>query len=359
MHVRRFRFFVFTHRNPRSDFRRPLVEALRQRYDTYYIWLKRRPSVSGPRGNDPAVEMSPIELARFLWRFKNNDKVNIYFNSTSTVFPVLTAFLRFVARPGVWCLDMHDDLLYHYAGLKRIRAYVGILIMRIFSDVTVLASARLAELFPDSQHLGNASHILPLARDVATDTDNKVLVLASFDERADFEFLSKVAALCPATQFHLHGWTRHGDDLTPGNLRAICARHANIHYCGPYEQDDLPTILREFRISLAPYVTDIRLNRYIDPLRFYHCLNSGLQLISTAIPQAVDMRKWIHVVRDPAECAETLAKLQSGGLTTRDTYVPITWHQRVDRLVAILCALPRTAGLTTKLSSHPERMANA
>ena len=303
--------------------------------------------------------MSPIELARFLWRFKNNDKVNIYFNSTSTVFPVLTAFLRLVARSGVWCLDMHDDLLYHYAGVKRIRAYFGIIIMRLFSDVTVHASPRLAELFPDSQHLGNASHILPLSRDVATDTDNKVLVLASFDERADFEFLSKVAALCPATQFHLHGWTRHGDDLTPERISTICARHENVLYCGPYAQDDLATILREFRISLAPYVTDIRMNRYIDPLRFYHCLNSGLELISTSIPQAVHMQKWIHIVHDPAECADTLAKLQSGALAMRDTYTPISWQQRVDRLVAIICALPRTAGLFTKLSSHPERMVNA
>jgi hypothetical protein len=356
MHVRRFRFFVFTHRNPSSDFRRPLVEALRQRYDTYYIWIKRRPMMSGPREDSLAIEMSPMELVRFFWRFRCNRTVNIYFNSTSTAFPIFTAFLRLIAQPGVWCLDMHDDLLYHYAGLRRIRARMGILIMRIFSDVVLLASARLAELFPGAHHLGNASHLLPLARDGAV--DDKVLVLASIDERFDFDFLSKVAALCPATQFHLHGWTRHGDDLTPENIRIICACHSNIHYFGPYAQDNLPAILREFRISLAPYVTDLRMNRYIDPLRFYHCLNSGLQLISTCIPQAVQMQNWIHVVHNPFQCVETLAKLQSGQLTTRDTYTPITWQQREDRLVGILCALPRTVGLTVKLSTHSESMAS-
>ena len=108
-------------------------------------------------------------------------------------------------------MDMHDDLLYHYAGIKRMRAHVAISIMRIFSDLVVHASAQLAELFPESQHLGNASHILPVARDVTV--DNRVLILASFDERFDFGFLSKVAELSPATQFHLHGWTRHGDEF--------------------------------------------------------------------------------------------------------------------------------------------------
>ena len=145
----------------------------------------------------------------------------------------------------------------------------------------------------------------------------------------------------------------------PENIRIICARHANIHYYGSYAQDNLPTILGEFRISLAPYVTDIRMNRYIDPLRFYHCLNSGLQLISTSIPQAMHMQNWIHVVHDPVQCVETLAKLQSGELAMRDTYTPITWQQREDRLVGILCALPRTAGLTVNLSSHSGKPVNA
>jgi hypothetical protein len=94
-------------------------------------------------------------------------------------------------------------------------------------------------------------------------------------------------------------------------------------------------------------------------LRFYHCLNSGLQLVSTAIPQAIHMQNWIHVVRDPAECAQTLARLESGELAMRDAYTPITWQQREDRLVGILGALPRTVGLTVKLSGHSERMANA
>ena len=44
----RFRFFVFTCRDPKSDFRLPLVDALRHHYETYYIWLRRRPIVSGP-----------------------------------------------------------------------------------------------------------------------------------------------------------------------------------------------------------------------------------------------------------------------------------------------------------------------
>ena len=62
-----FRFLVFTCRDPSSDFRRPLVEALRAHYETWYIWLKRRPLISGPTEGGTTVEMSLPGLLRFIW----------------------------------------------------------------------------------------------------------------------------------------------------------------------------------------------------------------------------------------------------------------------------------------------------
>jgi hypothetical protein len=347
MQPQQFRFFVLTHRDPRYDFRRPLVEALRQRYDTYYVWLNQRPVISGPDQNDPPVEMSLTQLAGFFLRFRRKDKINIYFNSASTAWPFYLPFLRLIANTGVWCLDMHDDLRYHYAGLRRLQMNIAVMLARFFSDVTVHASPQLTELFPDSRHLGNASHILPLPREVST--DQKILILASFDERCDFVFLAKVAELCPTFQFHLYGWARPNDDLTREMLTAICDRHANIRYCGPFALDSLPTILSDFRICLAPYVTGSLMTRYIDPLRFYHCLNSGMEVVSTSIPQAEHMIDWIHIVRDPLECAETLKALLYGEIMKGHSYTPITWVQRVDRLVAILGTLPRTLAVGAKI----------
>jgi hypothetical protein len=345
-----FRFFVLTCRDPKSDFRLPLVDALRGHYETWYIWLRRRPVVSGPSGIETPVEMSLPDFLRFIMRFRPDDKVNVYFNSTNTYFPGVTTAVRLLATAGVWCLDMHDDLRYHNKGLKRWREGLTISLLRRLSHLTVHAAPTLRDLFPDSRHLGNASNILPLS--CRNKKNDDVLVIASFDERFDFDFLSDLARACPGTQFHLHGWTRPDDNPTMAQIAAIDARHVNIHYHGPYTMADLPSILRAYRVSVAPYRTDSALTRYIDPLRFYHCLNAGLEVVSTDIPQARYMRNWVHVVPDVAACVDTLAALQTGTSAKQPAYTPITWEQRADKLVEILCTLPRTMALTNRRTAH-------
>jgi hypothetical protein len=341
--VPRFRFFVFTCRDAKSDFRLPLVDALRRHYETYYIWLRRRPVVSGPGVNDAPVEMSVPALLRFIRRFRGDDKVNIYFNSTNTYFPAMTLLLRQVARGGVWCFDMHDDLRYHNKGYKRWREGRIISMLCRLSDVVVHAAPTLRELFPNSRHLGNASNIgrLPATRPPNDD----VLIIASFDERFDFDFLSNLANCCPGMQFQMHGWTRAGDVATMARIDAIIAGHGNIHYHGAYDMSELPGILRNYRISVAPYRANTPITRYIDPLRFYHCLNAGLEVVSTDIPQAQYLREWVHVVSNVAACAHALTEIQAGRWAKQPGYSPITWDQRADQLVEILRSVPRSIAL--------------
>jgi hypothetical protein len=136
--------------------------------------------------------------------------------------------------------------------------------------------------------------------------------------------------------------------VTMTELTTLAARNGNIQYHGPYCMADLPGILSRYRISIAPYRMDTILTRYIDPLRFYHCLNAGLEVISTDIPHARYMADWVHVVSDVESCAETLAAVQAGQLVKPQHYAPITWDQRADRLVAILRDLPRTIKLLQK-----------
>jgi hypothetical protein len=332
----RFRFFVLTCRDPKSDFRLPLVEALRRHHETYYIWLRRHPIVSGPHSSDTPTQMSVPGLVRFMWRARRGGSTNVYFNSTNTYFPATITGLRMLAAPGVWCFDMHDDLRYHNTGLARWRESRIISLQRRMSHLTVHAAPTLQELFPDSIHLGNASNILPIPG--TRPTGNDVLIIASFDGRFDFDFLSDLACACPGLTFHLHGWTRAGDVATQNRIVALCARHANVQHHGPYTMAELPPILERYRISIAPYRTDTDLTRYIDPLRFYHCLNAGLEVVSTDIPQARFMAKHIHVVPDVATCAKTLATIQAGALAKQPAYTPVTWEQRADQLVEIIRA---------------------
>jgi hypothetical protein len=334
MRPERFRFFVFTCRDPKTDFRLPLVDALRREHETYYIWLRRHPIVSGPGANDSPVEMTLAALFRLMRRFRGDDRRNVYFNSTNTYFPGLVACIRAVAPSGIWCLDMHDDLRYHNTGLKRWREAQIISLLRRMSHITVHAAPTLQELFPDSIHLGNASNILPIP---PTETaDNRILIIASFDERFDFDFVSDLARNCPGLHFHLHGWSRPGDTTTQTQIVALAARHTNVRYYGSYTMADLPDILGRYRISVAPYRTDTMLTHYIDPLRFYHCLNAGLEVVSTEIPQARFMADYVHVVSNVTSCAETLSAIQAGKLAKQRGYTPITWDQRADRLLEII-----------------------
>lgn len=338
-----YRFFVLTCRDPRHDFRVPLVEALQQRGDAYSIWLRRHPLVSGPDQADPAREMTVTGLLRFMRTLPRDDRINIYLNSTNTYFPGLSLALQRIAPPGIWVFDMHDDLRYHNHGLKRLREQAIVSTLCRVSDAVVHAAPTLQSLFPRSQHLGNASHLMPL--DLSSAGWNDVLVIASFDERFDFDFLSNLASLSGDLRFHLHGWTRSTDDITASRVRQLVDRHDNVLYHGPYSTDDLPGILRRYRLTVAPYVADAELTRYIDPLRFYHCLNAGLEVVSTAIPQARYMERFVHVVADPAACRQALMALQSGRNHKQPAYSPITWDQRADRLIEIVSALPRTQRL--------------
>jgi hypothetical protein len=352
MRSERLRFFVFTCRDPRTDFRLPLAEALRRDHETYYVWLRRRPVVYAPGTGEPA-EMTLPGLLRWLRRFRGDGRINVYFNSTNTYFFGLSMVLRLVAPAGVWCFDLHDDLRYHNTGWLRRREGLIVAALHRLAHVTVHAAPTLQELFPASRHLGNASGIHPLAPHAQASDD--VLIIASFDERFDFDFVGKLARFCPGTRFHLHGWVRPGDAATMHRIEAVAARRGNITYHGPYTMAELPEILSRYRISVAPYLSDSPITRYIDPLRFYHCLNAGLEVVSTDIPQARFMADAVHVVSDVTSCAETLAAIRAGGLAKQPAYRPITWQQRADRLVEIIRTLPRTGRLARRLGVAAKR----
>jgi hypothetical protein len=346
--VEKFRFFIFTCRKAEMDFRLALAETLSKDYEVWYIWMKRRPIVTGFRSGDAPQEMSVGRFLMFMLGFRQDDKVNIYFNSTNTSFPVIMTFLRCFVTAGVWCMDMHDDLRYENYGIKRLRESLIIRLLNVSSDVILNAAPTLAELFPRTIHLGNASHLRPLAR--GADTNTGVLIIASFDGRFDLDFVTRVAALRPEMHFHLHGWVR--GDLAE-KFQVLRDVLPNLHLHGAYTTADLPAILGAYRVTLAPYFADSLLTRYIDPLRFYHCLNAGLEVVSTDIPQARFMRRWVHVVRDPGDCGETLDAIQAGKLAKQPGYTPITWEQRVSRLLYILRALPRTKALVARRPMHP------
>ncbi len=331
-----FRFFVFTCRDPGVDFRVALVDALRHDSDVWVIRLKRVPVVAGPRGAEPARRMSFFRLLAFLRQQPNDGKIPVYFNSTNTIYPYVTALLRLLSPRGVWCLDMHDDLLYPHEGVRRIRRRLAIWTMCRFSDLLVVAAPNLRELFPRAEHLGNAGAIEVMPR--AGVDPKHVLIIASIDRRFDFDLLGRISRACPQLVFDIHG---QAAGSVRAQLDALLAAHANVRYHGAYVMADLPGILARYAVSFAPYLQGVRQTRYLDPLRFYHCLNSGMEVITTDIPAAHAHENALHIIHDEREFAALFAA--SGALKHRKqpNHETVTWPQRADRLVGLVRGLPR------------------
>ena len=328
-----FRIIVLTCRDPRTDFRLPLVEALRRRgHEVHYVRLGRRPVIAGPGDDGHVGSTSLTACIRHLRRVTAGKNFsNVYFVTTNLLFPTLILALRLLCSPGIWCFDMHDDLLYGTRGLVRLRARVRQAMLLRTCDLLVHAAPTLKELFPRSHHLGNASSVTRLER-IGKDF-GRMLILASIDERMDFALLDAAAARCPEVQFEIYGQVAPA--VEPA-MREVLFKRGNVHHHGPYVTEQLVPILERFTVMLAPYRIGARLTRYLDPLRYYHALNSGMEVITTDIPQARAYAERLHIVQSAEEVAQVLERLRTGGDSRAGRAPPVTWDQRAETLTDIL-----------------------
>ena len=328
------RFLILTCRDPAIDFRLPLaLELQRLGHETLYVWLRRRPIVMDLAQPDFSREMSFAAFVRFIWSSKRRSGGLVTLNSTNLAFPVSTLLLQVVIG-GVWCFDLHDDLLYDRRGLRRVKAdwLQRALVRR--SDFTIHAAPLLAELFPRSRHLGNASSMTRAAQSSTDFTD--ILILASLDERLDFDFLQNAARLNTHLRFTIHGHV--ATSAAALQLRALAIACPNIRYAGGYDSASLPAIISAYAITFAPYVARSRSTRYIDPLRYYHCLNAGLEVVTTDIPRARQMADQVHIAASPEQFGPLIARLSTDG-ASRKNMSPIrdddAWRGKASRFVAL------------------------
>ena len=195
---------------------------------------------------------------------------------------------------GQWCFDLHDDLLYGTTGWRRLRARLAQHLLLTNSDFAVHAAPALQKLFPTSHHFGNASALLPIHR--AAPDFTRILILTSLDERFDFALLSRLAEHHPGLTFDIWGAISKAAPTTQRDLTLLLTNAPNIHHCGTYDSASLPAILGQYSVMFAPYLTPSPLTGTIDPLRYYHALNAGLEVISTPIPRARDLANLLHLL---------------------------------------------------------------
>ena len=108
-------------------------------------------------------------------------------------------------------------------------------------------------------------------------------------------------------------------------------------YGGPYSLVQVDEILRPFDIGLAPYAAS-KLTRFINPDKYYQYLNSGMEVISTDIPQARHMAQYIHIARTAGEIIETASGIRSDATFRKNKNVTaqFEWDSRADEFVAII-----------------------
>lgn len=344
----RFRFFVLSCRDPQTDFRAPLANALRDRgHEVYYVRFEGRKFAVESGRSRPTESFGLWQLIGSMRRLTQDGVPAVYFNTTNLRHPILTVVLKFCVGRGIWCFDMHDDLLYDYRGMRRVVAQMRQAVLLLSSDVVISAAVMLRELFPHSIRLGNASSVRLLKRSAAD--FGKILIISSLDERFDFDLLGEAADLCPGQRFDLYGQVAR--DAAKSRLDALCQAHPNIAYKGPYVAADLENILRRYVVTFAPYRMNSRHTRYLDPLRYYHCLNSGMEVISTDIPQAHMLADAIHIVGSAREFADVLARLRLRTEARKNSGASYTlrgWEERAEQLVAILALTPKARALRSR-----------
>ena len=123
--------------------------------------------------------------------------------------------------------------------------------------------------------------------------------------------MQQVAALAPDLNIYLYGRFASGDPTIRYDLNQLCAKCPNVVYRGEYRPGDVDTILPAFGIAFAPYVTNSTLTQFINPDKYFLFLNSGMEVISTDIPQAQRMKDHIHIVHSASEVVALVARIKS------------------------------------------------
>ena len=326
-------FLLLTCRDPATDFRRPLAEAFAALgHPVFYLWLTRRPRLT-TLATGETCDLSPWQTLRFARSLRQHPDL-LVFNSTNLAFPLVSTMLRILSG-GQWCFDLHDDLLYATEGWRRLRARLAHHLLLMQADFAVHAAPTLQKLFPTSHHLGNASALLPIQRTAPDFT--RILTLTSLDERFDFALFSELAHRHPTLTFDIWGAVSKAAPTAQHDLALLQASAPNITHRGAYDTASLPTILGQYSVMFAPYVTPSPLTDTIDPLRYYHALNAGLEVITTPIPRARDLANLLHLLIPGDDFGALIERLRHGKdhRNPGTTATQFNWTTKAQRLLDI------------------------
>ena len=319
--------FVFIAFRPfATDFRRYLIEALQSLGHPCTHLCLGRGAMEARSGADFATATrldSLSDAARHLRGFIDGN-AGIVVNSTGNSGPDVVLRLWARLRDLVWIYDVYDWLLYDAAGLKRLQWWATDRAYRAIARSACVRSRDLQSFYPNSFFSDNASHLTP--RGDAKAFDNKVVVTASFDRRTDFNLLAALAAREPGVTIDLHGSVYDNDPETLRAIARLTSEHANLRYHGRFEFTQLPEILGNYAVGLAPYRLDDGMTRYISPDKLFHYICAGIEVVTTPFPGAAALAPYLYEAASAAEIAAILRRIGDSG----ERRNPRTLHERLN-----------------------------
>jgi hypothetical protein len=166
-----------------------------------------------------------------------------------------------------------------------------------------------------------------------------MVYIGSIDSRVDFAWLDALAANEVTIDVFgsIHGTAAPETHMA---LKALLKRWRNISFHGPYDNDDLETLLSQFRVGLLPYQVDHPMTNHVNPDKLYHYLNAGLTVLSSPIPAAHRLHRYLHLITSSGNWAMALERLSTTAAEKdwpRELY---RWDGRWSELIGLPTSQP-------------------
>lgn len=270
-----------------------------------------------------------FKLIRCIKDFQKGRKLIIW-NALNFGFWKVYLFIRINFPKAFVVYDIFDYFYYDEQSKRRLAMFKIIdLIYQFSANKMVVLSGQLSKIYKKSCRLNNASHLKKEGKKIL---HNRVGVFCSIDNRFDFYLLEYIAKNIPEVEFAVYGWIRLNREEIQDKVNRLVNGNKNIKYCGEYKNDQLQDLLSAIDIGLVPYKTDSILTKYINPDKYFHCLCFGLEVVSSAIPAAYELEKWIHICVAPGDFVGAIRGVyQNKGLkNSGEFWRENNWEKRLE-----------------------------
>ncbi|MDE1901740.1 MAG: hypothetical protein KGI37_08865 [Alphaproteobacteria bacterium] len=228
--------------------------------------------------------------------------------------------------------DVFDYYRYEATGYRFFVQAVLDMAMRWVCNKSVILDKGLWALYPFAAHLDNASHVVNSAS-LAPRRHDRLVYIGSIDCRVDFTWLEALMNL--GVGLDIYGRVHKDDEKIARELAGFLDRNKNAVFVGGYDNDQLSSILSQYKIGVVPYRVNFTMTKHINPDKVYHYLNAGLEVISTPIPQCSRMNKYLHLSKNIKDISSALASARTNPRVPSWPAAQYTWKQRWVELMAI------------------------